>query len=57
MQYTVTKDQKTMDTWRVEAIDEKSDGEVYVAIFSGPNAEKSSRIRRMEKRSPRARKS
>jgi len=39
MQYTLVKDRTTMDTWRVEAINEHRDGEVYVAIFSGPDAE------------------
>lgn len=39
MQYTIEKDRVTMDTWRVEAINERGDGEIYVTIFSGPNAE------------------
>lgn len=27
------------DVWRVEAINYEGDGEVYVAVFSGPGAE------------------
>lgn len=39
MHYEVAKDRTMMDTWRVEAMNERGDGEVYVAIFSGPDAE------------------
>lgn len=39
MEYQVVKDRDTRDTWRVEAINEDGDGEVYVAVFSGPDAE------------------
>lgn len=39
MNYEVAKDRELMDTWRVEAVNEQGDGEVYVAIFSGPDAE------------------
>jgi hypothetical protein len=38
MTYEVVKDNSALDTWRVEAIDFDSEGEVYVAIFSGPDA-------------------
>ncbi len=38
MHYEVIEDKNTPDTWRVEAIGHTSDGEVYVAIFSGPGA-------------------
>jgi len=43
MNYEVVKDRTTMDTWRVEAIDTQGDGEVYVTIFSGPDAEQRAR--------------
>lgn len=39
MNYEVVKDRTMLDTWRVEAINEQGDGEVYVTIFSGPDAE------------------
>lgn len=39
MLYEVIKDTVTMDTWRVEAINACGDGEVFVTIFSGPDAE------------------
>lgn len=39
MLHEVIKDQTTMDTWRVEAINQHGDGEVFVSIFSGPDAE------------------
>lgn len=29
--------------WRVEAIDYESEGEIYVAVFTGPDAEKRAR--------------
>lgn len=39
MRYETVKDRTTMDTWRVEAINEQGDGEVFVTIFSGHDAE------------------
>ncbi len=36
MEYEVKQDGSE---WRVEAIDYESEGEVYVAIFSGPGAD------------------
>ncbi|MCI0349297.1 MAG: hypothetical protein L0Z53_07725 [Acidobacteriales bacterium] len=38
MKHEVVKDRTTLDTWRVEAINSQGDGEVYVTIFSGPDA-------------------
>jgi hypothetical protein len=38
VQYEVVKDALTAGEYRVEAIDPENDGEVYVAIFSGPNS-------------------
>lgn len=39
LEYEAFEDQVTRDSWRVEAIDFDSEGECYVAIFSGPGAE------------------
>jgi hypothetical protein len=39
MNYEVVKDRVYPHDWRVEAIDENGDGEVYVAIFTGPTAQ------------------
>jgi hypothetical protein len=39
MLHETVKDRLAMDTWRVEAINQEGDGEVFVAIFSGPDAE------------------
>ena len=39
LSYEVVEDALTLGDFRVEAIDSESDGEVYVAIFSGPDAE------------------
>jgi hypothetical protein len=39
MTYEIVESRDTPDEWRVEAIDHEGDGEVYVAIFSGPDAE------------------
>lgn len=39
LEYETFEDQVTRDSWRVEAIDFDSEGECYVAIFSGPGAE------------------
>jgi hypothetical protein len=36
--YEVSASRGVADEWRVEAIDEGSEGQVYVAIFSGPRA-------------------
>jgi len=38
MIYEVIEDRMSPEDWRVEAIDTDHDGEVYVAIFSGPEA-------------------
>lgn len=38
MVFEVMRSRDTMDEWRVEAIDAAGDGQVYVAIFSGPCA-------------------
>ncbi len=43
MRYETVKDRHLPDTWRTEAIDFDSEGEVYVAIFSGPLAEERAR--------------
>ncbi len=40
MTFEAMADQKNSGEWRVEAIDFNNEGQVYVAIFSGPNAEK-----------------
>lgn len=39
MLHEIVRDQTTIDTWRVEAINEQGDGEVFVTIFSGPDAQ------------------
>jgi len=39
MKFEVTQSAEAIDEWRVEAIDEASEGEVYVTIFSGPEAQ------------------
>jgi len=39
MLHEVIKDKHEIDTWRVEAINKEGDGEVFVVIFSGPDAE------------------
>lgn len=38
MVFEVTKSNNTVNEWRVEAIDFDEDGEIYVAMFSGPHA-------------------
>lgn len=38
MEYEVIQDRLTPDIWRVEAINEAGDGEIYTAVFSGPLA-------------------
>ncbi len=42
MQYEVMADPEFPNDWRVEAIDRKS-GDIYVAVFSGPDAEQRAR--------------
>jgi hypothetical protein len=39
LEYEVIEDRKYPGDWRVEAINRDGDGEVFVAIFSGPNAD------------------
>jgi hypothetical protein len=39
MIYEVAQDRIDHHDWRVEAINHDGDGEVYVAIFSGPDAQ------------------
>ncbi len=39
LEYEVIEDRKYPGDWRVEAINRDGDGEVFVAIFSGPDAE------------------
>lgn len=39
LEYEVVEDRKYTGDWRVEAINSDGDGEVFVAIFSGPDAE------------------
>jgi hypothetical protein len=39
MRYEVVKSRETPDVWHVEATNEDGDGEMYVAVFSGPGAE------------------
>jgi hypothetical protein len=43
MLHEVIEDRNERDTWRVEAIHAEGDGEVFVAIFSGPDAENCAR--------------
>jgi hypothetical protein len=38
MTFEVAKSRNTVDEWRVEAIDFEDEGQVYVALFSGPLA-------------------
>lgn len=39
MMYETIQDRHHPDDWRVEAIDRESDGEIYVTIFSGHDAQ------------------
>lgn len=39
MEYEVIQSQDVPGEWRVEAIDFETDGQVYVTIFSGPEAQ------------------
>lgn len=43
MEYEVLRAGGTADEWRVEAANEAADGLVYVALFSGPEAEQRAR--------------
>jgi hypothetical protein len=36
--YEAFEDKQFAPDWRVEAVDDESEGEVYVTIFSGPRA-------------------
>ena len=38
IEYEVLEDKVTQGSWRVEAIDYGSEGEIYIAIFSGPKS-------------------
>lgn len=40
LSYGVFPDKQTPDVWRAEAVDHDNDGCVYVAVFSGPEAER-----------------
>ena len=42
MTYEVTPDEKFPNEWRCEAIDQKT-GDIYVAVFAGPDAEERAR--------------
>jgi len=39
MEWTYAEDKRNPGDWRVEAVDFEDEGKVYVAIFSGPNAQ------------------
>lgn len=39
MVYEVVQSKEYLGEWRVEAIDYAGEGEVYLAIFSGPGAQ------------------
>lgn len=39
MQHEVIQDREIQGVWRVEAINAEGDGEAYVTIFSGPDAQ------------------
>ena len=43
MTYEVVQSPDTPDAWIVEAINYGGDGEVFSALFSGPNAERRAR--------------
>ncbi len=38
LRYEVVEDILTLGDYRVEAIDSEADGEIYIAIFSGPDS-------------------
>jgi hypothetical protein len=39
MEWEVVEDRQQPGQWRVEAINHDGEGEIYVAIFSGPSAQ------------------
>jgi len=39
LQYETIEDNRNPGDYRVEAIDMRNDGEVYIAIFTGPDAQ------------------
>ncbi len=39
MNYDAFADKKTPGDWRVEAINFENEGNVYIAVFSGPGAQ------------------
>lgn len=43
MIFEVIQDRRHSSDWRVEAIRDDSEGECYVAIFTGPDAERRAR--------------
>jgi hypothetical protein len=43
LRYEAVPDRLAPSDWRVEAIDHESEGECYVAIFAGPDAERRAR--------------
>jgi hypothetical protein len=43
MTYEVLQDPDNPAEWRAEAIDEAGDGQCYVVVFSGPQAEERAR--------------
>ncbi|KKN68705.1 hypothetical protein LCGC14_0448960 [marine sediment metagenome] len=43
LKYEVTEDKLYPGDWRAEATDYESEGECYVVIFAGPQAEKRAR--------------
>ena len=43
MNYEVVPDKETPDVWRVEAIDYDADGQCYVAVFTGAQAQERAR--------------
>lgn len=38
--YEVVRSAHEVDEWRVEGIDYEKDGQIYLALFSGPDAKK-----------------
>ncbi len=38
MKYETVEDRQSPGDWRAEAVNDEGDGEVYVAIFTGPDA-------------------
>lgn len=43
MRYETMRSRGSVDEWRVEGIDYEHDGQVFVTIFSGPDAERRAR--------------